>query len=771
MNRIIPVILIHLLLAGAFNQIFSQGLPPGWEFGATPSNHIISIPLTADPNINGNLLNPGDYIGVFYTNDNNNLVCGGATEWLGDQNTGIIAFGDDAFTGDKDGFGSGETITYRFYSWSVEKEYDAEVICNDGLPVSCDVFVSNGLSGVDSIWANGYYIVASANPDSVCTGSETQLQVFPSGGSGNYVYSWSSDPPGFSSDLPDPVAFPTENTTYFSAVQDGAEVLETEIFVEVFPEPQADAGPDITICEDSAVVVTGTHINSSSFFWSTAGDGTFDDVNFASAVYTPGPGDIGNGGAELSFTAEPQEPCTVPDVSTMELTIISLPQVQAGDDQTICEDESALASATLLNAIEVIWTTSGDGTFDNPAQIETQYFPGTVDLTTGEVEITATASALTPCQGTSTDQFTLSFEYLPEVNAGEDQVICEVDNASLSGSVMNGQDLLWETSGDGTFDDPSNAEAIYYPGIQDIASGGADLALMAGAIGPCSGNVSDALSITIINEPAVNAGNDATICETGNLQLNGDASNFDELLWSTDGDGTFGDNNSLNTIYYPGDEDITNQEVEIQLTGQPLFPCTSQTTDQMYLLIVHLPTAYAGEDFTIPLDETYLAQGEATDYSSVLWSTAGDGLFENPAELETNYTPGQQDIDNAGTMLSLTANPLNPCSVAASDDLILTIDTITSLFERIAENHIDIYPNPSNGIFYIDYHRHKNILNEIYVYDTQGKCIIEEILTFENQNVKKVIEMNLSSYEPGIYIIQITDGQQKYSGKVFLRPD
>lgn len=771
MNRIIPVILIHLLLSGTFNQVFSQGLPPGWEFGATPSNHIISIPLTADPNINGYLLNPGDYIGVFYEDDEGDLVCGGATEWLGDQNTGIIAFGDDAFTNEKDGFASGETINYKFYSWSVEKEYDAEAICNDGLPVTCAVFVSNGLSGVDSIWANGYYIVASANPDSVCSGSETQLLVVPSEGSGNYLYDWSSDPPGFTSDIADPVAFPTVNTTYFVSVQDGDEILDTDVFVEVFPEPQADAGPDITICEDSVILVSGTSINSSLFYWGTNGDGTFNDINLATAEYTPGPGDINNGGVELSFTAEPQEPCTEPDVTDMNLTIISLPQIQVGNDQTICEDQSAFASATLLNAIEIFWTTSGDGTFETPTQIETQYFPGVGDLAAGQVEISATAQALSPCQGIITDQFILFFGYLPEVNAGDDQVICEIDNVSLSGTAENSQGVLWESSGDGTFDDPSNPETNYYPGPQDIESGNVDITLSAQAILPCLGNVSDDLMLTIIGAPDADAGADVTICETGSLQLNGDAVNYEEVLWTAAaGDGTFEDSSMLNTIYYPGDGDIANQGVEIQLSVQPLFPCTIEAVDQMNLDIVNLPSADAGEDFTIQLGENYLAQGNATNFSSILWTTDGDGLFENQSELETNYTPGQQDIDNAGATLTLTANPLNPCLIAASDDLYLSIDTITIVPEMVSGYHLQIYPNPSNGVFYIDYLQNKYSLDKIYVYDTRGKCIINRNLLPENQLINGLIKLNLSSYEPGIYIVLMTNGYENFSEKVVLKP-
>ncbi|NCC74577.1 MAG: hypothetical protein EOM06_14445, partial [Sphingobacteriia bacterium] len=56
---------------------FTQGLPPGWDYVPTPVTHIISIPLSSNPNINGYPLQPGDYIGVFYVNDSGGLSCGG----------------------------------------------------------------------------------------------------------------------------------------------------------------------------------------------------------------------------------------------------------------------------------------------------------------------------------------------------------------------------------------------------------------------------------------------------------------------------------------------------------------------------------------------------------------------------------------------------------------------------------------------------------------------------------------------------------------------
>ncbi|MCF8303950.1 MAG: gliding motility-associated C-terminal domain-containing protein [Bacteroidales bacterium] len=83
-----------------------------------------------------------------------------------------------------------------------------------------------------------------ASPDTLCAGETVQLLALPSGGTGNYSYEWSSEPPGFSSTKYNPVAYPDETTTYYVTVDDGENTLDSSITVEVNGLPVADAGPD-----------------------------------------------------------------------------------------------------------------------------------------------------------------------------------------------------------------------------------------------------------------------------------------------------------------------------------------------------------------------------------------------------------------------------------------------------------------------------------------------------------------------------------------------
>jgi hypothetical protein len=136
----------------------SFGLPPGWEFVNTGNVHIISVFPTANPNLCGIPMQPGDYIGVFYVGDDGELHCGGAGEWNGTASVGIMAQGNDQYSGIKDGFANGETINWKVFTWtSDQKEYTAfPTYQTGGYLVADNKWYSGGLSIVGAL--NLYHV-------------------------------------------------------------------------------------------------------------------------------------------------------------------------------------------------------------------------------------------------------------------------------------------------------------------------------------------------------------------------------------------------------------------------------------------------------------------------------------------------------------------------------------------------------------------------------------------------------------------------------------
>jgi len=111
--------------------------------------------------------------------------------------------------------------------------------------------IQTGCSASDNVVVNvtggAVSTIIIADVDEICSGGSVVLRAQASGGSGEYTYSWYSDPAGFSSTLYNPTVVPTVTTTYFVTVDDGYNSVIGQYTIVVNPLPIANAGEDITI--------------------------------------------------------------------------------------------------------------------------------------------------------------------------------------------------------------------------------------------------------------------------------------------------------------------------------------------------------------------------------------------------------------------------------------------------------------------------------------------------------------------------------------------
>jgi len=78
-------------------------------------------------------------LGVFYTDDSGQLVCGGQTVWNNTGSMAISAWGDDPTTAEKDGFSGGESYTFRLC-------VDGVIYTADSVTMSTEVPFSDSYS-------------------------------------------------------------------------------------------------------------------------------------------------------------------------------------------------------------------------------------------------------------------------------------------------------------------------------------------------------------------------------------------------------------------------------------------------------------------------------------------------------------------------------------------------------------------------------------------------------------------------------------------------
>lgn len=151
------------------------------------------------------------------------------------------------------------------------------------------------------------------------------------------------------------------------------------------------------------------------------------------------------------------------------------------------------------------------------------------------------------------------------------------------------------------------------------------------------------------------------------------AENYNSLLWTTSGDGTFDNVTILNPVYTPGVNDIETGNVVLTITAANLQG--NSLSDNMTLFINPAPFASAGNDTTICQGIDFTLNAFAYNYTNVAWTTSGDGVFNDTSLLTPVYTPGEQDIINGNVNLTIIVNGIYPCS-DFTDEMVLSIDPL-----------------------------------------------------------------------------------------------
>lgn len=343
--------------------------------------------------------------------------------------------------------------------------------------------------------------------------------------------------------------------------------------------PIPDAGSNITICEGENIQLSGTGINFTSLVWTSSGDGYFDDPELPDAFYYPGLEDIASGGVVLCLVANPVSPCVMPAVACKCIVIKHLPYFENFNDTTICRGNSLKLEPAYHNCSAVLWNTSGDGYFSDETTLNPTYFPGEADLVAGSVELRAFLSPQCFCNQTIMESIILTLQPYPTIEIMSDQEVCQGDTVQLTAVAYNYSDFFWLSYGDGTFINPYCLTPEYIPGGIDYERGKIFLELVLYSVEPCNLYLGFYIEVTIIEAPAVNAGEDFSTC--GNALLNASAENYESIYWTTTGDGAFSDLNILNPSYIPGIADLTMGFATLTLTAIPVSPCVVVHSDEL----------------------------------------------------------------------------------------------------------------------------------------------------------------------------------------------
>ncbi len=258
--------------------------------------------------------------------------------------------------------------------------------------------------------------------------------------------------------------------------------------------------------------------------------------------------------------------------------------------------------------------------------------------------------------------------------------------------------------------------------------------------------------------PTVDVGPNDTVCEEELYNTNAVVTSQSSVLWTTTGDGIFQNASSVNTFYLRGNDDIINGEVQLKLTAQGYEP-NFVASDSLIVYIDLLPEAFAGNDTLYCIGETLLLAGAtASNYDSLLWTTNGDGTFDDDILLNAIYTAGPGDISAGNVVLSLTAKSLECADDPDTDDIFVTVDECTGVNEANAEKiGLKVIPNPNNGLFNISVSSDYESDVTMKIFSVEGQNVFTFRLGKINGSYTNTI--NMSNYPKGVYFVTVENGR------------
>lgn len=452
--------------------------------------------------------------------------------------------------------------------------------------------------------------------------------------------------------------------------------------------------------------------------------------------------------------------------AVFNLTVNALPLVNAGQDVSACEGDIASVTAS-GNATSYLWSNGQAGA---QLSINTQGLVGVNAYTITGID------AVTGCDAQDTVELTVNV--LPQTNAGQNQVLCVGDSIQLNAT--GAQNYAWANgSANGAYLTPQIGQAsLVVVGTNSVG---------------CS--ASDTLDVLVNVLPSLTLASNVSLCASELPAMLTVSTVNTSILWST--------NETTNSIEVTnaGTYDVTvtdlNTGCENQATStvevwqnptiqlDPLYeicsanlPYSINSNAQGTSLIYNWSNGQSSStltgdvagSFTLNVTDVNGCEADGQTTISILTSPVVDAGADQivcedqfPATVTATATADAIVWNTGSTSVVLTANTAgtyiltgtNNNGCTAQDTVVITSDPCVGLDEESLD--VSIYPNPAKDFVFVS----TNVeMSEIEVYSSEGK------LLFEVKPLEKLVQIDLSTYAAGIYVIQISTPYGLFSERI-----
>jgi gliding motility-associated-like protein len=424
------------------------------------------------------------------------------------------------------------------------------------------------------------------------------------------------------------------------------------------------------ICANTpTVAVTGTVSGAAvTGSWTTAnGTGTFgaysSNFNTVSTIYSLSPSDASL--TNIKFYLTELGNCRNPAIKdSVTVTVNQLPTLTVTSTNSLqCKNnvQPFVLSGNVLNASAAQWTGGNGGSFSSGG-VNVTYTPSPIDIANGFISFTLTSQGPLPGCTNISKVYTVSLVNPPSVSAGPDITICTNTNSFVLNGSVSGTTVTpsWNLSSIGNFNPGSAApNATFFPSAIFLGQTSVTFSLTVPPDGFCN-SVTDVFTVSIVPQPTVNAGSNATVCASNLfVPLSGTVSgNTSTGTWSTpNGTGVFTQFGLASANYTLSQNDTLNlPNITFVLSSSGgLCPAVTQSIN---VQLIKSPLVSVGTSTAACESSPIQLSGNVVGFStSNLWSSSsGTGSFvPNNTALNALYYPSAGDLANGFVTFTLTA--------------------------------------------------------------------------------------------------------------------
>ncbi len=275
----------------------------------------------------------------------------------------------------------------------------------------------------------------------------------------------------------------------------------------------------------------------------------------------------------------------------------------------------------------------------------------------------------------------------------------------------------------------------------------------------------DNIFLPQISLAGASAGPDQEICAPDNCQLEGGASNYNAISWTTSGSGSFSSTGILNPEYYPSHDDVANGSVILTLGAT-----NNQTGTSYDDMILSFEDGPAAPDVPVGPEYVNVYTTPQSSYSTNTVSGVTNYIWELEPSIAGVITGNGTDADvvwsntYTGNVEVKVGSEGDSCnSLFSMLDVELDYAIGIQEFDKLK---LSIYPNPGSGLFNITFVNTTEKSINLKVYDLLGEPVYESVIDTKGGVIET---LDLTHLSDGIYIISLQNEEVIVNRRIIIR--